>query len=143
MRILVVEDNVEFYKGYFLRILGNLVPTEKIEFEHADTLEKGLLNLCLPWDMIVLDHAFPKNARFPIDDPRGRIVKNGADLAEIRRKLEADPNNNLKPTVIMAISSTQVGNREIAAKSGDATLCYLKLQVPEMAKAINVAMGAP
>jgi CheY-like chemotaxis protein len=138
MRILVVEDNVKFYKDYFLRIVGNLIPTEKIQFEHADTLEKGLLNLCLPWDMIILDHAFPKYAHFPADDPKGRIVKSGADLAEIRRTLEADQNNNLKPTTIMAISSTQVGNRAIAAKSGAPTLCYLKLQVPAMAYAIKM-----
>lgn len=137
MKILVVEDNVAFYKDYFLRILGNLVPVEEIEhpFFHVDSLEKGLLNLHLPWDMIVLDHSFPENAKFPVEDPNGRIVKDGADLAEIRRTLEADPKNNLRPAYIMAISSTQVGNRAIMAKGGN--VAYLKLQVPEMAAEIN------
>lgn len=137
MRILVVEDNVPFYEDYFLRILGNLVPMDKIEFEHAETLEKGILNLCLPWDMIILDHGFPENTRFPVDDPNGKLVKDGADLAEIRRYLEADPKNELKPATIMAISSTLVGNRAIVAKAGNPTIAFLKLQVPEMAGVIK------
>lgn len=135
MKILVVEDNTEFYEGYFLRILGSLVPVERIEFVHEDSLAKGLLQLSLPWDMIILDYAFPENAKFPGDDPNGRVVSSGADLAEIRRYFEAEPKNELKPASIMAISSTQVGNRAILAKGGNAA--YLKLQIPEMAAEIN------
>lgn len=135
MKILVVEDNTEFYKEYFLRIVGDLLPTEKVEFIHEDSLKKGLLQLCMPWDMIILDYAFPENAKFPADGPEGKPVRDGADLAEIRRSLEADPKNELKPASIMAISSTQVGNRAILAKGGN--VAYLKLQVPEMAAEIN------
>lgn len=128
-RVLVVEDNVSFYCDYLLRLFGNLLPMDQLEFIHAATLEEAVMNLSLEWDVILLDFALPGTFR----DQEGLLVKDGAGLVRLRRKFEAA--NQLKKSFVMGISSSGIGNLLMVEAGADTA--YLKLKVPQMASEIK------
>lgn len=132
-RILVVEDNVDFYCDYLLRLFQNLLPMEKLEFVHAATIEEAVLNLPLAWDVILMDFAMPGTFRVPPDNPEGLLIKDGADMVRLRRQFEKS--DGLKPSFVMGTSSSGIGNRLMVEAGAD--VAHLKLEVPQMATEIK------
>ncbi len=133
-RLLVVEDNVDLYQDYFLRLFENLLPMEEISLVHVPTLRAACQALLEPWDFILMDYALGPKCDF-IDDI---TVRDGADLARFRRSVEEK--QEVAKAFILGTSSNQVGNRRIQESGADNTL--LKLQVVEMAQLIKGQMDA-
>lgn len=138
MKILVVEDNMEFCSDYLLRIFSNLLPMEQLELTHTVDIESTVESLQEPWDVVLMDYVLPGPVRVPPEDPAGLLIKDGASLTRLRRQLEQA--KKLKPAFIIGTSSHQVGNR--CLMEAGANISYLKLQVPEMAREIGKRMRA-
>ncbi len=137
MRILIVEDNVDFYNDYLVRLFGNLLPMDQIEMVHATTVTEALTVISKKWDVILMDYSLGKGAEL-----NGHKIRDGMDLVRIRRAVEAEPvvvdgkvTNALAPSFIIGISNSQVGNR-LMVEVGAST-SFLKLQVVEIAKEIE------
>ena len=128
MRILIVEDNVDLYNDYIIRIFGNLLPMDRLEIQHASKIEEAITNLAQPWDVILMDYNIGK----PHSSPEGAKVRNGGDLVELVRSMEQGTNRH---SFIIGTANNQVGNREMVAKGADTS--YLKLHVVEMAREIE------
>ena len=130
-RLLVVEDQTEFYEDYLLRLFQKLLPMEKISVVHVPTLEAALEALQEPWDFILMDYSLGAKTDF-MGDP----IRDGADLVLFRRAVEQQ---RKQPTAfILGISSNRVGNRLMQERGASNTL--LKLEVPQMAKLIEGAL---
>jgi CheY-like chemotaxis protein len=127
-RLLIVEDQVDFYEDYLLRLFGKLLPLEKISITHAPTLDAALAALQEPWDAVLMDYSLGPKTEF-----LGESVRDGADLVRFRRAIEEKTGQ--PKAYIMGMSSNNVGNRLIQERGADTSL--LKLQVPEMAKLIS------
>lgn len=128
MRVLIVEDNVDLYNDYILRIFHNLLPLDKIEIVHMATLGDALSHIDEVWDVILMDYSLDKPVELD-----GHRIKDGADLVAIRRAVEGeDPEAR---AFIIGTSSNQVGNRLMVDKGADTS--FLKLHVVEMAKEIE------
>lgn len=139
MKVLVVEDNVEFYEGYLLRIFSRLLPEDKVEITHAESIEAAAPLLALPWDAILMDHGFSDSVRVPPDGPEGSpVLRDGVALVKHRRALEAQ--TGLPAAFIIGIASNQVGNRLMVEAGANTAL--LKLHVPEMAREITQRIPA-
>jgi CheY-like chemotaxis protein len=132
VRILVVEDNEEFYENYLLRIFSNLLPVGKIEFTRSGSLQQAAALLIEPWDVVLMDYVLEDPGRVPPDDPNGFPVRTGSDLVALRRRYEKE--DSLAPAHIIGISSHHIGNHAMSVAGSNEN--YLKLQVPEMARAI-------
>lgn len=130
-RLLVVEDQAEFYQDYLLRIFEKMLPMETISVVHVPTLDAALVALVLEWDMILMDYSLGAKTEF-LGDP----IRDGADLVAFRRAVEAQ--NGMPTAFILGTSSNQVGNRLMQERGASNTV--LKIQVPEMAKLIEGAL---
>lgn len=130
-RLLVVEDQAEFYQDYLLRIFEKMLPMETISVVHVPTLDAALVALVGEWDMILMDYSMGSKTEF-MGDP----VRDGADLVRFRRAVEQQA--AAPPAFILGTSSNQVGNRLMQEVGANNTV--LKLQVPEMAKLIEGAL---
>lgn len=130
MKVLVVEDNVEFYESYLLRLFSHLLPEGKVEITHAESVEAAAKMLVLPWDAILMDHGFSDSVRIPAPD--GPLFKDGVGLVKLRRAFEAE--TGATPAFIIGIASNQVGNRLMVEAGANTAL--LKLHVPEIAREI-------
>jgi CheY-like chemotaxis protein len=126
-RLLIVEDQVDFYEGYLLRLFGKLLPLEKISIVHAPTLDAAIAALQEPWDAVLMDYSLGPKTEF-----LGEPVRDGADLVRFRRAVEEKTGQ--PQAFIVGMSSNGVGNRLIQERGADAAM--LKLHVPEMAKLI-------
>ena len=126
-RLLIVEDQVDFYEDYLLRVFAKLLPLEKISIVHAPTLDAAITALQEPWDAILMDYSLGPKTEF-----LGEPVRDGADLVRFRRTIEAQTKQ--PGAFILGMSSNSVGNKLIQERGADTTL--LKLHVPEMAKLI-------
>jgi len=131
-RLLVVEDQADFYEDYLLRIFEKLLPMEKISVVHVPTLDAALTALREPWDVILMDYSMGPGTDF-LGDP----VRDGADLTAFRRAVE-ETQEDIPKSFILGTSSNQVGNRLMLERGADNAV--LKLQVPEMAKIIRGAL---
>ncbi len=136
-RVLVIEDQTEFYQNYLLRIFSTVLPMDRIQFTHVVNIAGGLENLGEAWDVILMDFAL--GAAYTVNETNS-VFRDGSDLVRLRRRLEADINKGgegdvLPPSFIIGISSHQVGNRAIVDAGADASL--LKIHVTEMAKEIG------
>jgi len=127
MRVLIVEDNVDLYNDYMLRILSNVLPMDKIHLEHAIDLLGAAEKLTEKWDVILMDYSLGKSAVSFYDDK----IKDGADLVALRRAIEE---NKEESSFIIGTSSNQVGNRLMVERGADTS--YLKLHILEIAKEI-------
>ena len=127
-KLLVVEDQANFYQDYLLRIFENLLPMETISVVHVPTLDAALVALLEPWDMVLMDYGMGAKTEF-MGDP----VRDGADLVAFRREVEHK--QGLPRTFILGTSSNQVGNRLMLERGADNTV--LKLQVPQMTQLIK------
>jgi CheY-like chemotaxis protein len=130
-RLLVVEDQADFYEDYLLRIFGKLLPMEKISVVHVPSLDAAITALSEPWDVILMDYSMGPGTTF-LGDP----IRDGSDLTALRRAIEET--QNLPKAFILGTSSNQVGNRLMQERGADNTV--LKIQVPEMAKLIEGAL---
>ena len=130
-RLLVVEDQAEFYQDYLLRIFENLLPMETISVVHVPTLDAALVALLEPWDMVLMDYGMGAKTEF-MGDP----IRDGADLVSFRRGVEHK--RGLPQAFILGTSSNEVGNRLMQERGANNTV--LKLQVPQMAKLIEGAL---
>jgi CheY-like chemotaxis protein len=130
-RLLVVEDQADFYQDYLLRIFENMLPMETISVVHVPSLDAALAALSDPWDMILMDYSMGPKTEF-----MGDAVKDGADLISFRRAIEQT--QGVPKAFILGTSSNQVGNRLMQERGADNTV--LKLQVPQMAKMIEGAL---
>ncbi len=126
-RLLVVEDQVDFYNDYLLRIFEKLLPMEKIFVAHSPTLNSALEALQEPWNMILMDYNMGAAVTL-LDSP----IRDGADLVRFRRGIEAQMPRRL--AFILSTSSNRVGNQLMAEQGADAQV--LKIQVPMMAQII-------
>jgi len=131
-RLLVVEDQVDFYQDYLLRIFGKLLPMESISVVHVPTLDAALVALQERWDFILMDYSLGAKTKF-LGDP----VRDGVDLIAFRRAIEEanDGCGGIPVAFILGTSSNEVGNRLMRGKGANATV--LKIQVPEMANVIR------
>ena len=127
MRVLVVEDNVDFYNNYLSRLFAHLLPMNKIEMVHASTLTEALDKIDEKWDVILMDYSLDKPVELD-----GHKIKDGVDLVSIRRAVEGSDG---PASFIIGISSNQVGNRLMVGAGADTS--FLKLYVVEMAKEIE------
>lgn len=130
-KLLVVEDKIDFYEGYLLRIFETLLPMEKISVTHVPTLGAATAVLLEPWDAMLVD--FSLGARVKFDD---ETIRDGGDLIAYRRGAEKD--QRVPKTLILGMSSNQAGNRAMKDRGADGTV--LKIQVPEMAALIKGAL---
>lgn len=130
-RLLVVEDQAEFYQDYLLRIFEKMLPMETISVVHVPTLDAALVALVLEWDMILMDYSMGAKTEF-LGDP----IRDGADLVAFRRAVEEK--NGVPVAFILGTSSNQVGNHLMQERGASNTV--LKIQVPEMAKLIEGAL---
>ncbi len=130
-RLLVVEDQVDFYQDYLLRIFGKLLPMESISVVHVPTLDAALAALQEQWDFILMDYSLGAKTKF-----LGETVRDGADLVAFRRAVEEQ--NGRTKCFILGTSSNEVGNRLMRGEGANTTV--LKIQVPEMAKLIEEAL---
>ena len=127
-RLLVVEDQIEFYRDYMLRIFEKSLPMKAISITHSPTLNAALEALREPWDMILMDYSMGPRIQF-IGDP----VQDGADLTRFRRAIEQD--SKLGKSFILGIHSNQVGNLRMQERGTNSTV--QKIQVLEMVKLIR------
>jgi CheY-like chemotaxis protein len=127
-RLLVVEDQADFYEDYLLRIFEKLLPMEKISVVHVPSLDAAITALPEPWDVILMDYSMGPGTTF-LGDP----IRDGGDLTALRRAIEE--NQDIPKAFILGTSSNQVGNRLMQERGADNTV--LKIQVPEMAKLIG------
>jgi len=130
-RLLVVEDQAEFYQDYLLRIFENLLPMEKISVVHVPTLDAALVALKEPWDFVLMDYSLGAKTEF-MGDP----IRDGADLISFRRAVEQG--QEVAKAFILGTSSNRVGNQLMQERGADNTV--LKLEVPQMAKLIEGAL---
>jgi CheY-like chemotaxis protein len=130
-RLLIVEDQTDFYEDYLLRIFTKLLPMEEISVVHVPTLEAAVVALPEPWDVILMDYSMGAGTTF-----LGDHVRDGGDLTALRRAFEET--QDIPKAFILGTSSNQVGNRLMQERGADNTV--LKLQVPEMAKLIKGAL---
>jgi len=130
-RLLVVEDQVEFYEDYLLRLFGKLLPMEKISVVHVPTLDAAIVALQEPWDFILMDYSLGPKTDF-LGDP----VRDGADLVAFRRAVEES--RSMPKAFILGVSSNQVGNKLMQDRGADNTV--LKLAVPQMTTFIKEAL---
>jgi len=131
-RLLVVEDQVEFYQDYLLRLFEKLLPMENISITHVPSLDAALVALANPWDFILMDYSLG-----PKTDFMGDAIRDGGDLISFRRAVEAD--KGLPTAYIMGISSNQVGNRLMEEKGANNST--LKLNVVDMANLVKKIMA--
>ncbi len=127
-RLLVVEDQADFYQDYLLRVFENLLPMEKISVVHVPTLAAALVALQEQWDFILMDYSMGAKTDF-LGDP----VRDGGDLVAFRRAIELD--RGLPGSWILGTSSNQVGNTLMLGRGADDAV--LKLEVPQMAAQIG------
>jgi len=115
-RVLVVEDNTEFYENELLRFFGELLPMDRIELVRVASLEEAMTVVNDPWDAILVDYFMGPAVPAPEGEEDGKRVKHGADFVEVRRKLEKGG----EPAQIIGISNVQIGNALIV-KAGAST----------------------
>lgn len=128
-RLLVVEDQTEFYQDYLLRIFERTLPMETISIVHVPTLNAALMALLEPsWDMILMDYNLGPKAEF-LGDP----VRDGADLIAFRRA--AERTQPLPKAYILGIGGNQVGNQLMLAKGANHVV--LKIRISEMVDLIR------
>jgi len=130
-RILVVEDQEDFYKDYLLRIFEKLLPMEKVNITHVPTLGAALAALLEPWNMVLMDYTLGSKVEF-----LGDTVRDGADLVRFRRAVEAE--NALSPAYILGTSGNDVANRLLMGVG--ANDACLKLNVEDMAATVSHRM---
>ncbi len=131
-RLLVVEDQADFYQDYLLRVLGNLLPMEKISIVHVPTLDAALVALQEQWDFILMDYGLGAKTNF-LGDP----VRDGADLVAFRRAIEKTQKGD--GAFILGMSSNRIGNQLMQERGANDSV--LKLEVPQMAKMIAESVG--
>jgi CheY-like chemotaxis protein len=130
-RLLVVEDQVEFYEDYLLRIFEKKLPMEEINVTHVPSLQAALVALLEPWDMVLMDYTLGPKAEF-----LGNPVYSGADLVVFRRAVEEA--GKCPRTYILGNSGNDVANRlmkEVGANSS----CF-KNDVVGIADAVTMRM---
>jgi CheY-like chemotaxis protein len=128
LRLLVVEDQVEFYEDYLMRFFEKLLPMETISVVHVPSIDSALTALREPWDVVLMDYTLGPRAEF-LGDP----VLNGADLVAFRRAIEAK--EMVPKAIIFGTSASAVGNRLMVSKGADVGVS--KLNVEEMAGRIE------
>jgi CheY-like chemotaxis protein len=117
-RVLVVEDNTEFYEQELLRFFDKLLPMDKLEIVRAGGLEEALTMVAEPWDMVLVDY-FLGAAALGLPTPDGeesKRVKHGADFVEVRRRVEAEGSQR---ATIVGISNVTIGNALIVKAGAD------------------------
>lgn len=124
-RLLVVEDQVDFYQDYLLRLFSRLLPMEKVSVTHAPNLEAALVALRDPWNAVLMDYSLGTRTEF-LGDP----VRDGSDLVRFRRAIEALTGQ--PKAYILGMASSKVSNKRLQETGADTSL--LKLQVVDMAK---------
>lgn len=129
MRILIVEDNKDFYNDYLIRLFNNILPMDKLEIVHASTVAEVLFKINDWWDVILMDYFLGKS----VTELGGKKIKDGADLVKIRRVIESKSPN--PASFIMGISNNQVSNRMLISAGADTS--FLKICVIEMAQEIE------
>ena len=131
-RLLVVEDQADFYQDYLLRVFEKLLPMEKISVVHVPTLDAALVALQERWDFILMDYSMGAKTDF-LGDP----VRDGGDLVAFCRAIEKA--RGWHPgAFILGTSSNQVGNNLMRNRGASRTV--LKLEVPQMATFIKGAL---
>lgn len=138
MRILVVEDNEEFYHSYLLRFFAKLLPVDKLQFVHTPRVAAALELLKEPWSIILMDYALSDSVKVEVEGQGTTMIKDGRDLIKIRRRQE-QTGEGLPTSLIIGMASSQIGN-QILRQAG-AQKSFLKLQVPEMAAAVKAHLG--
>ena len=134
-KLLVVEDQVDFYEGYLSRIFEKTLPMDKIIMVHVPTLDTAIVALQEHWNFILMDYSLGAKINF-LGDP----VRDGADLVSFRRAIEKadDGCGGIPRAYILGISSNQVGNILMNERGADDGV--LKLQIPHMADYIQGAL---
>jgi hypothetical protein len=131
-RLLIIEDQDDFFENYLLRLFGLLLPMEGIAFERAATLpEAGQRLLENRWDLILMDYTIGPRVEF-----LGDLLRNGADLTRLRRGVEVERHWNR--AFVAGTASSGVGNRAIF--EAGAQKIYLKSEVEKMAELIKFRM---
>ncbi len=136
-RILVVEDNTEFYENELLRFFAAILPMDKLEIVRAESLEKALVLIGEQWDAILVDYFLGPPALRPEGVIGEGRVKQGADLVEIRRDLEPDPASEAR---IIGISSFQVGNASLVKAGANAS--HSKSSLEDIAREVGRGLEA-
>jgi len=136
VRLLIIEDNVDLYNDYFIRLFANLLPMDQIEVVHAASLEDGVREMAKTFDVILVDYSlgasYTKEAE--AEGEEARIFRDGSELVAYRREMEGVV-DGLTPAFIMGTSNNHVGNSLIEERGANTS--YLKLHVVEIAEEIG------
>lgn len=143
LKILVVEDDLSYYEDYLLRLLGNLLPMEKLEFTHTTSIAGALEKMSHElWDVILMDYAM--GPAIKVEETKV-VIRDGKDLVAFRRSVETAPSGTapgekMPASFIIGTSSNQVGNR-LMVEAG-ANTSSLKNDVQAMAQEISQRLEA-
>ena len=135
-RLLVVEDQVDFYQDYLIRIFTQMLPMDKIVLTHAPDLQTALAALAEEsWDLVLMDYALGPKFNF-----HGVPIRDGTDLVAFRRCLEGPPDSkDRKPRIrVWGIAAHTASNRLLIEAGADNA--WTKNEVPALAVALRTLL---